>query len=159
MKLSKLKEVLENIDEVNFLTPDGKFVPRHFHLTEIGLNTKSFIDCGGKRHELKSVVLQLWVNVDYNHRLKAHKFINIIETSMPLFNGEDFDVQVEYQTDTVGKFELEYDGNNFRLIGTKTDCLATELCGIDSVKTKTKRSLVSLSSSTETVCTPGGGCC
>jgi hypothetical protein len=159
MKLSQLTETLSNLNEVNFILPNGNFIPRHYHLTEIGLNTKEFIDCGGKRHSEKKVNLQLWVNIDYNHRLKADKFLNIINTSSPLFNGEDLDVEVEYQTDTVGKFNLDFDGNNFRLVATKTDCLATELCGIDAIKTKVKTSLKELSTAGGTSCTPGGGCC
>ncbi|MGB1038784.1 MAG: DUF6428 family protein [Bacteroidia bacterium] len=160
MKLSELTTTLENMTDVNFLTPDGNFVPRHFHLTEIGLNTKSFIDCGGKKHEIKNVVLQLWVNIDYAHRLKANKFLNIINTSMPLFNGEDLDVIVEYQSETLGRYELGFDGNNFQLQAMATDCLATELCGIDSIKNKAKRSLAELTPTMEEgCCTPGGGCC
>jgi hypothetical protein len=159
MKLSQLQEALNTMDEVHFTLPNGNFIPRHYHLTEIGLGTKTFIDCGGKRHQDKKVILQLWTSVDYNHRLKADKFLNIINTSLPLFEGVDLDVEVEYQTDTIGKFALDFDGNNFNLLGTKTDCLATDLCGIDAIKTKVKKNLNSLGSAAESCCTPGGGCC
>ncbi len=159
MKLSELQNALESLDHVNFILPDGSFVPRHYHLTEIGLSTKEFIDCGTQRHSVKKVTLQLWVNVDYDHRLKADKFQRIINSSSALFNGEDLDVEVEYQSQTVGKYNLDFDGHNFRLLTTKTDCLATELCGIDSIKSKKKVSLATLSPSAESCCTPGGGCC
>ena len=158
MKLSELQQALSQMDDVNFKTPDGNFIPRHFHLTEIGLNTKSFIDCGGKRHDDKKVSLQLWTSIDYAHRLKADKFQNIINSSLPLFEGNDLDVEVEYQTETISKFALSFDGQQFQLIGTKTDCLATDLCGIDAVKNKVKKSLTSLGKAVES-CTPGGGCC
>jgi hypothetical protein len=158
MKLSQLQEALKTMDEVHFTLPNGNFVPRHYHLTEIGLATKTFIDCGGKRHQDKKVSLQLWTSIDYNHRLKADKFLNIINTSLPLFDGEDLDIEVEYQADTVGKYQLGFNGNNLELLGTKTDCLATELCGIDAIKTKAKKSLASLGETVE-ACTPGGGCC
>lgn len=159
MKLTELQNALQTMDEVHFTLPDGKFIPRHYHLTEIGLATKTFVDCGGKKHTDKKVTLQLWTSIDYNHRLKSDKFLNIINTSLPLFEGEDLDVEVEYQTDTVGKFGLDFDGNNFNLLGTKTDCLATDLCGIDAIKNKAKKSLTELGTKIENACTPGGGCC
>ena len=159
MKLTQLQQALSEMDEVHFTLPNGNFVPRHYHLTEIGLVTKTFIDCGGKRHENKKVNLQLWTSIDYNHRLKADKFLNIISTSLPLFEGEDLDIEVEFQSDTVGKYALGFDGDNFNLIGTQTDCLATELCGIDAVKNKVKKTLASIGIAGEGTCTPGGGCC
>ena len=155
MKLSQLQQTLASMDEVLFTLPNGDFVPRHYHLTEIGLSTKTFVDCGGSRHENKKVVMQLWTSIDYNHRLKAPKLLNIINTSLPLFDGEDLDIEVEYQgNDTLGKYALGFDGNNFNLLATKTDCLATELCGIDAILAKTKVSLATVGT-----CTPGGGCC
>ena len=48
MKLSEIKKILETVDSINFQLPDGKFVPEYFHVTEVGLVTKNFIDCGGK---------------------------------------------------------------------------------------------------------------
>lgn len=155
MKLSQLQNALTSMDEVHFTLPNGDFVPSHYHLTEIGLSTKTFVDCGGSKHEDKKVVLQLWTSIDYDHRLKAPKLLNIINTSLPLFAGEDLDIEVEYQAnETVGKYALGFDGNNFNLLVTKTDCLATVLCGIDAIKSKTKVNLASVGT-----CTPGGGCC
>jgi hypothetical protein len=159
MKISQLQETLKKMDEVPFTLPNGTFVPAHYHLTEIGLATKTFLDCGAKRHQDKKVLLQLWTSIDTNHRLKAEKFLNIINSSLPLFDGEDLEVEVEYQAaDTVGRFALDFDGIKFTLQGTKTDCLATQLCGIDAIKSKTKKSLSALVGNIET-CTPGGGCC
>lgn len=159
MKLSQLQHALHTMDEVHFTLPNGTFIPPHYHLTEIGLSTKTFIDCGGKRHDNKKVVLQLWTSTDVDHRLVAAKFSNIINTSLPLFDGEDLDVEVEYQTDTIGKFSLDFDGDHFKLVAIKTDCLATELCGIDTIKTKANKSLAELGTTMGNTCTPGGGCC
>ena len=36
MKLSQLKEILNQINEVNFALPNGLNVPEHFHVTEVG---------------------------------------------------------------------------------------------------------------------------
>ena len=47
MKLSEIKKHLNTAEAVNFQLPTGEFVAEHFHVTEIGLVTKHFIDCGG----------------------------------------------------------------------------------------------------------------
>jgi hypothetical protein len=47
MKLSAVKQYLATAEAVNFQLPDGSFVPEHFHVTEVGLITRHFIDCGG----------------------------------------------------------------------------------------------------------------
>ena len=47
MKLSKIKEILPALDNVEFQVENGTFVPEHFHVTEVGVITKHFIDCGG----------------------------------------------------------------------------------------------------------------
>ena len=158
MKLSELKSALSNLNEVNFVLPNGSFVPRHFHLTEIGLTTKQFIDCGGAIHTDKKANLQLWVAADVYHRLAPAKLSNIIETSLPLFDGEDLDIEVEFETETVGKYAVELKNEIFQLKATKTDCLALDNCGIGGVIEKAKTSLAELGKG-ESCCTPGGGCC
>ena len=47
MKLSEIKTILETVETVNFRLPDGSYVPEHFHVTEVGVVTRNFIDCGG----------------------------------------------------------------------------------------------------------------
>ena len=79
MKLSEIKTHLSTATAVNFQLPDGTFVPENFHVTEVGIITKSFIDCGGTvRHE-KVANFQLWNANDTEHRLKPQKLINIID--------------------------------------------------------------------------------
>ena len=158
MKLSELKTALDNLQEVNFVLPNGNFVPRHFHLTEIGLTTKQFIDCGGAIHTDKKANFQLWVAMDYNHRLTPSKLQTIIDTSMPLFDGEDLDIEVEFQTDTVGKYAVEIAADHFKLKATETDCLAADQCGTGGVIEKAKVSLAEIGKG-DSCCTPGGGCC
>lgn len=56
MKLSEVKQALTNLESVTFVLPDGTQVPAHFHVTEVGANTRHFIDCGGQeRLEKKSI--------------------------------------------------------------------------------------------------------
>ena len=47
MKLSEFKTLLQTLPEVNFKLTNGQAIPSHFHITEAGLTTKHFVDCGG----------------------------------------------------------------------------------------------------------------
>lgn len=53
MKLSEIKSTLENLSEVKFQLPNGEYVPQHFHITEVGIITRNFIDCGGTMRDEK----------------------------------------------------------------------------------------------------------
>lgn len=155
MKLSEIKEILASAESVNFLLEDGSAVPEHFHVTEVGIITKDFIDCGGKvRHE-KVANFQLWDADDYEHRLKAGKLLNIISLSEKVLGMEDLEIEVEYQAGTIGKYDLGFDGTNFLLLSKRTACLAREACGVEDAP---KKGMVNLAAA-ENSCTPGGGCC
>ena len=155
MKISEFKETLANLQSINFVQPNGEQVPAHFHITEVGVTTKHFIDCGGDVHVEKLASLQIWVAADYDHRLQPQSLLNIIAQSEKILGDEDLEIEVEYQTETIGKFNLASDGVNFLLQAKHTDCLAKIKCDIPQVKPK-----VSLSSLTNgNSCTPGGGCC
>jgi hypothetical protein len=137
--------------------PNHSFVPAHFHITEVGLITKNFIDCGGTVRQEKVINFQLWEANDFDHRLAPNKLLGIIEKSEAIFNFDDLEIEVEYQTDTIGKFGLNFDGISFQLTNKETACLAEDACGIPASKQKVK--LVDLGSSASACCTPGGGCC
>ncbi len=47
MKIAELKQNLAEVSAINFKLPDNTYLPVHFHVTEVGLVTKHFIDCGG----------------------------------------------------------------------------------------------------------------
>jgi hypothetical protein len=156
MKLSKIKALLAQAESVNFQLENGTAVPEHFHVTEVGVVTKDFIDCGGTvRHE-KVANFQLWDANDFEHRLKAGKLLNIIALSEKVLAMEDLEIEVKYQAQTIGKYDLGYDGKNFLLIAKTTACLAPDLCSVPSVKPKVQLQNLAASGS---VCTPGGGCC
>ena len=156
MKLSEIKEILTNRESVDFQLENGQVVPEHFHVTEVGVITKDFIDCGGNvRHE-KVANFQLWDANDFEHRLKAGKLLNIISLSEQVLGMEDLDIEVEYQSETIGKYDLAFDGANFILTAKTTACLAVDKCGIPPKKVKLE--MVNLAGATNT-CTPGGGCC
>ena len=157
MKLSEVKKSLESATDVNFVLPNGKMVPSHFHVTEVGIISKYFIDCGGTVRDEKVANFQLWEAQDFDHRLKPQKLIGIISLSEKVLGLEDLDVEVEYQSDTIGKYGLEFNGKDFVLTTKQTNCLASDKCGIPADKLKVN--LSELEKSSAACCTPGGGCC
>src|SRR5687768_4252512 len=131
MKLSDVKRILSNAETVDFKLENGASVPEHFHVTEVGLVTKHFIDCGGTVRNEKTANFQLWDANDFDHRLKPGKLLNIIALSEKTLGlDEDLEVEVEYQAETIGKYHLGHDGKNFILQSTKTACLASDKCGV-----------------------------
>lgn len=156
MKLSAIKDILSQVEGVHFQLENGAMVPEHFHVTEVGVITKNFIDCGGTvRHE-KVANFQLWDADDLEHRLKPKKLLDIIGLSEKVLGMEDSEIEVEYQAETIGKYDLAFDGTNFILIAKKTACLAMDKCGIP--EPAKKAGLVNLAGPANS-CTPGGGCC
>ncbi len=155
MKLSEIKNKLDQLERIAFQLPNGELVPNHFHVTEIGKITKHFIDCGGTARNEEVVNFQLWNASDYDHRLHPEKLLDIIKLSERVLGIEDLEIEVEYQGDTIRKFGLDFDGENFLLTNKQTDCLAKDKCRIPEEKPKVKLSELVNGSS----CTPGGGCC
>lgn len=155
MKLSEIKNKLNQLETIAFQLPNGELVPSHFHVTEIGKITKNFIDCGGTVRYEEVVNFQLWNENDYDHRLHPEKLLSIIELSEKTLHIGDLEIEVEYQADTIGKFGLEFDGKNFLLTNKQTDCLAKDKCGIPAEKSK----LVLSELNNASPCTSGGGCC
>jgi hypothetical protein len=154
MKLSEFKKALNTLNSITFILPDGSFVPNHFHVTEVGELDKKFIDCGGSVRFEKKVNFQLWSSHDTDHRLAAEKLLKIIELSEKTLSIGDYEIEVEYQNQTIGKYGVEFDGSSFLLTNQQTDCLAQDKCGIPAQKPRIKLSDLNNSS-----CTPGGGCC
>jgi hypothetical protein len=157
MKLSEIKKQLDTATSVNFVLENGNIVPEHFHVTEVGVITKHFIDCGGTVRNEKVANFQLWNANDTNHRLKPKKLQDIIALSEKVLGMEDLEIEVEYQSDTIGKYGLQFNNGNFVLTTKQTDCLAKDNCGTSAEKQKVK--LGELQNAAETCCTPGGGCC
>jgi hypothetical protein len=156
MTLKELKNNLSNLKEIGFVLPNGTFVPPYFHVTEVGKITREFIDCGGTERSTSMVNFQLWTANDFDHRLSPEKLLKIIDLANSKFKLNELEIEVEYQSDTIGKYGLEFDGINFNLKAKQTDCLAIEACGIPEVKTK--KSLENLAPAGNS-CAPGSGCC
>ncbi|WP_158730010.1 MULTISPECIES: DUF6428 family protein [unclassified Flavobacterium] len=156
MKLSEVKNELSTLENVAFVLPNGTYVPEHFHVTEVGLITKKFIDCGGKLRNETVVNFQLWDANDFDHRLKPKKLLDIITLSEKVLGIQDYEVEVEYQAETIGKYDMGFNGTAFTLLNKQTACLAQDQCGIPENKQKVK--LSEIQSQTNS-CSPGGGCC
>jgi hypothetical protein len=157
MKLSDVKDLLPTLENVAFQLENGTFVPEHFHVTEVGIITKNFIDCGGVIRNEQVVNFQLWNADDFEHRLKPGKLLNIIQLSEEKLGIGNFEIEVEYQSGTIGKYDLEFNGKNFVLRNKTTACLAQDACGIPSDKQKI--SLKGLAATSANSCAPGSGCC
>lgn len=159
MKLSEVKQILTDLDAVIFQLPNKSFVPEHFHVTEVGVITKNFIDCGGTVREEKVINFQLWEAADYDHRLAPSKLLKIIELSERTLNIDpELEIEVEYQSETIGKYGLDYNGIYFQLTSKLTACLAQDACGIPEEKQKVKLSELGTSNAAS-CCSPGGSCC
>lgn len=153
MKLSELKQILQQNSTLNFKLPNGNLVPTHFHITEVGLITKHFMDCGGVLREESYISLQIWVAGDMEHRLSSEKFLAILAKSAFVIGQKDLDIVFEYQTDTIGKYNVTFVDGIFYLLAQNTNCLATDNCGISSDKIEFKPLEVS------TCCSPKSSCC
>lgn len=143
MKLSEIKNILPGLDTVVFQLENGTFVPEHFHVTEVGKITRHFIDCGGTIRKESVVNFQLWNADDYEHRLKPAKLLHIIQLSENKLGITDTTIEVEYQTETIGKYDLDFDGRHFILKNKQTACLAADACGLHDDQNTQKKACCS----------------
>ena len=157
MKLSEFKSHLSTIPTLSFVLPNGKSIPSHFHITEAGLITKHFIDCGGTVRTERSINFQIWVANDLTHKLESEKLLQIISMSERVIGTEDLELEIEFQSETIGKYGLEINDGQFLLTPKQTDCLAKENCGVP--EKKLNKELSELTLGKESCCTPGGVCC
>ena len=153
MQLSAFKQTLSQLDTLQFQLPNGQLVPAHFHLTEVGCVTRSYIDCGGTLRQENKINLQLWVASDTDHLLKPDSVLEILQLAEKQLAYTDMEVEVEYQESTIGRYSLAFDGSAFQLINTQTACLAPDQCGITQEKPRVRVTASGVS------CDPNSGCC
>ena len=158
MTIFEFKNQLVKLNELLFRLPNNDLVPLHFHVTEVGVVSKNYIDCGGQIRNEHYVSFQLWVADDAAHRLTPSGLLAIISKAEKLVGIEDdFLMDVEYQQGTIGRFGLQFADGCFKLTSTQTACLAVDACGIPQEKSRVQ--LVELNSTASSCCSPGGGCC
>jgi hypothetical protein len=139
MKLHEFKELLEANREKQFLLqlPNSKTVPQSFHITEVGLVSKTFIDCGGKVHTVQTCQLQAWIGPDVDHRIEAGKMADILKISAAIVPSDTLELEIEYEDEVISQYPVAEaivtDEAVTLLLTTKhTDCLAKELCLVPS---------------------------
>jgi hypothetical protein len=158
MKLSDFKAALKEHEYPIFKLENGKALAPHYHLTELGKITKDYIDCGGNHRQESWLNLQLWEANDYEHRLSSTKLLRIIrKTERQLALSEDFDLEIEYQGSTIGRYTLDREGETFLLKATQTDCLAKDSCGIPDAISLPVKELASAVS--DNCCGSNSTCC
>lgn len=158
MKLSAFVTALESKNDITFVLPNGKLVPQHFHITEVGLLTRDFVDCGGVVRQKKVVNFQLWTADDTDHRLAPEKLLHIIALSDKQLGLWNHPVQAEYQWETIWSYDVVCgDDGFFHLIWKNTDCLAKDACGVPQ-KWSERKSFWSLFGTRKDSCS-GEGCC
>ena len=156
MKLHEFKTLLEAnaASQLKLILPDGGSVPVSFHITEVGLVHKTFIDCGGTLRETKVCQLQVWVGEDHDHRLEAGKAAKILEKAKSFLIDDSLIVEIEYEDRLISQYQIsnqqmENNAIIFHLAVKHTDCLAKELCGIPAPSLKVST----------TCCGKKSGCC
>lgn len=157
MKTNSFLELLRSAPDahITFRLPDGTSVPPHYHVTEVGLATKTFLDCGGKKHHQSSCLLQLWIADDIDHRLLASKLLSIFELSGEILTDLEIPIEFEHEAPVltqlpVESYSIEDNVITLNLKFKETDCLAKDICLPDF-------SLPKLPG--QTSCAPGSGCC
>ena len=158
MKLSEFKALLAKVKSISFYLENGEIVPEHFHITEVGLLSKHFVDCGGTVRTDKKICMQVWTADDIEHRLLPEKLLGIIELAEKELCLEDLEVIVEYQSTTVSNYGLKFGLNEFIMTNTLTDCLAKDKCGIPPIKKKIRLSDLTIIDN-KNCCKPGDKCC
>ncbi len=135
MKVSEFKRHLEAdpAAELRFVLPDADLIPAHAHVTEVGRIDKTFLDCGSTVRRVSTCNLQAWVADDVDHRLRPGKLAGVIGFADELFDGEDLEVEVEYEDCNLSQFPVvgavSEDGVlTFRLASKHADCLAKDVC-------------------------------
>jgi hypothetical protein len=87
--------------------PDGRYIPAHAHITEVGYVVKNFIDCGGITGKAETVLLQTHVGTDTDHRLKSDQVAKILQLGDRVLPRGEFDVEVEYDCCVVSQYPIE----------------------------------------------------
>lgn len=131
MKLHELKDALRNNPDLlpRFVLPDGDLIPAHAHLTEVGYSAKHSIDCGGVIGHHETVVLQMHVGTDLEHRLTSDRFARILDSSSRVVPHDNLEVEVEHDCCVVARYPVKkiapgWESVDVMLAKNKTQCLA-----------------------------------
>jgi hypothetical protein len=134
MKLDEFRRLLSsNSGRGVVFSLNGRELPLHLHVTEIGREYRDFLDCGGARRGRERCVIQVWMGSDLDHRLDSDKLLGILDMGSVLFEHDIPSVWVEVEIGSVSQYplsSLRTDGENVLLgLGDNhTECLAPGKC-------------------------------
>ena len=139
MNLQEFKQTLKEHPNHGVLIQieGGQTLAPHFHVTEVGLVTKDFVDCGGTRRTTNTCRLQTLVANDIDHRLSTDKLSGILKKTIDVLHLDpELTVEIEIQTDTISIYELSdavVDSGKIKITArtTRTACLAPDTCRLD----------------------------
>lgn len=157
MKLSQFKSALQLAKAASnpqFIQLNGLPIAAHYHITEIGLMLKNYVDCGGVVRQERKASMQIWLANDTDHRLTTDKLLGIIDKSEQLFGLKDEELEVEYQGETIETYALSAEDSGFHFVAKQTTCLAPGHCGIPEAQLPEN-----MRSKTNSCCSPASGCC
>ena len=86
MKLKEFKERLQTHindgDELLFRLEDGSLIPPYFHITEMGIKIKHFVDCGGvvRTEECINFQMEYQTNTIGSYTLEESDYPNALFT-------------------------------------------------------------------------------
>ncbi|WP_229213630.1 DUF6428 family protein [Dyadobacter psychrotolerans] len=164
---------------LQFEYADGQFVDASYHITEIKQAPIVSVDCGGVMNTWTEIIVQLWEpsvkETDRSMKVsKALSIISLVEKSLPLnplgivkieFGNSKFDTRQMYP----GEFLTDGEAFTVSLVPDFTQCKALTRngscgpstdasCCTPAAKTPVATEL-EVVGSTDSKCTPGGGCC
>jgi len=135
MTLFQFKTLLQENRERGFrlVLPDNHAVPISFHITEVALVHKTFIDCGGTMRETRTCQLQAWVGPDEDHRIAAGKMADVLERAAKFLPADDLELEIEYESSVISQYPIAAstvcdEFVTLQLSTKHTACLAPELC-------------------------------
>jgi hypothetical protein len=144
MNFGEFQQILTRVSAKRLeIWGDEKLVVEpHFHVTEVGLVAKTFVDCGGKRREDRACVLQTLVADDVEHRLTPQKLAGILKQTSALGIDAQLPVDLEIQGRTIEVWRVDSaaeadDVLILRVAPKQTACLAEDLCGLTLLPTVT----------------------
>ena len=172
MKFFSAQDILDYFPDIKVI---GDVSKKFSNLKPIGRENKDSIIWVSDKYDLSEVIKKTKSNIiicKYNY---AHFIIDkkktFITTENPrlLFSKiikKFFSVNIIpsihntaiIETDTIGKYNLDFINGKFLLKSTNTDCLAKGYCIVPDSDSK-NNTVSSPANNTQNSCNPGGGCC
>ena len=135
-------------------------VGANYHITEVKHLTIDSVDCGAQTDAWKETIIQLWESpneLGKTEYMTAYKALAILK-KVGTMRAYTLDAEVKFEYSNanfhtaqlfVNDYEIRNNNLLIKLAIQKTDCKAKELCGVPETETTT----------TQSSCTPGSGCC